>query len=72
MAPIMRKISETTVVPIGFVLVLLGGAFWLTQIYVQGNANAAAISKHEEWESKMERRIYLIMGALKVKDRDDQ
>ena len=67
---IIKKISETTVIPISMVLILFGGVFWLTQIYVQGNANAAAITKHEVWEEKMERRLYLIMSALGVKEKE--
>lgn len=64
------KISETTLIPISLVGVLLGAAFWVTQIYFQGNANADAIVKQQQWEDKMEKRIYLIMGALHVKDED--
>lgn len=64
-----KKISEMTLIPLSLAIVMFGGVFWLTQIYVQGNANAAAITKHEVWESKMERRLYLIMGALNIKDK---
>ncbi len=37
-------VSEKTLVPIGFVLVLLGGAAWLTNMHYEAQANSLAIA----------------------------
>ncbi len=63
-----NRISENTLMPVSLVIILIGGVFWLTQIYVQGNDNSKAIEKQQIWQQNMDHKMYLIMGALKVKD----
>ncbi len=40
----MSKIDERTLVPIGVLVVLAGGIFWLSTLYVNTEANASAIA----------------------------
>lgn len=47
----ITKITESTLIPISFVVSLVGGVFWLTTIYSQSNANAVEIT---EIKSKQE------------------
>ena len=58
--------------PVSFVLVLLGGAFWLTTMYDQGNANAKAIDTYNQTLSKISRRLDRIEAALNIKDREKE
>lgn len=37
----ITKITESTFIPISFVMSLVGGVFWMTMIYSQSNATAA-------------------------------
>ncbi len=64
-------LSESTVVPLGFVGALLGGVFWLSTMYNQGQANAKAIEElkvgGEEYTKtlqKIDRRLSWIEGAM--------
>ncbi len=66
MLPEKSRISHDTLIPMSFVLVLLGGAFWLTTIYNQGLANADAIRDEQIWKEKVTRQLGLIMGALHI------
>lgn len=38
-------LSEKTLMPIGFVVVLLGGVIWLTNIHFEAHANSVAIDE---------------------------
>lgn len=42
---VTRSITESTLIPISLVITLLGGAFFVTYIYFQSDANAKAIEK---------------------------
>lgn len=39
----LKVISESTLMPLGLVIVLAGGIFWLATIQLQGVANASAL-----------------------------
>lgn len=69
----MRILSEKTVVPIGFVLVFLGGCFWLSRVWFTVEASAEVTKKlsaeqreHIEALQKIDRRLSRIEGQLGV------
>ena len=39
----IRVISESTLIPVSMVVVIVGGIYWLTTIYNQGVANASSL-----------------------------
>lgn len=41
----MKTLSENTLIPIGFVIVLIGGGSFITNIYFQTSASAKAIEE---------------------------
>lgn len=54
----LQVISESTVIPISLVIVLIGGIFWLTTIWAKGNANAAALKELQD-DRKSKREEYV-------------
>ena len=64
----MSKIFEGTLLPISFVIVIMGGVFWLSSMYAETKANSAAIDKMElklEYIQSIDKRLAIIESELK-------
>lgn len=54
----LRQITEATAIPISLAITIMGGVAWLTTIYNQGNANAAALTALQD-DRKAKREEYV-------------
>jgi|GEM_PF-3849010 len=48
----MRKINETTLIPISLVVILVGGIVWLSQLYAKTDQNGIDIKDLKEAKEK--------------------
>lgn len=62
----MRVLSERTVVPISFLIILLGGVAWLTNLAFKVDAGAESLKKMELRQSAIE-EIQMDVGVIKYK-----
>lgn len=60
----MGKITEGTLVPISLVIVLVGGIFWLTQLYFTTQSNASTIEKMQIQSEKIDQSLSEILERL--------
>jgi hypothetical protein len=72
---IARVLSEETLMPLGLVLMILGGVYMGAQSFNQIEANAKSIDKLEEKSdrtdeviNRIDRRLSRIEGALDIKE----
>lgn len=77
----MKLITENTAIPISLLLVILGGAAWLTSIYFTGQANSAQIQELKSDQSQeflrlnqsledIRERLSRIEGRLDIKHKE--
>ena len=65
MTATIQKISQNTLIPISFAIVLAGGIFWLSKMYFTAEANRAAIEEIKTDLKQIDRRTATIEGLLK-------
>ena len=59
-------ISERTLVPVGFVVILIGGIAWITNLSFQANASARAVDRVVNRLDEISDRLSRIEGKLGV------
>lgn len=71
----IAKFSEETLMPVGFVLVIMGALYFTAQMFYQVEVNAKNIDKleekqdrYEEAVNRIDRRLSRIEGALEIKE----
>lgn len=50
----INQITDTTLIPLSFLTVIVGGVFWFTTMYNQTQASAREIEKIQEKQAKIE------------------
>ncbi len=62
----MKPIGENTPITVGIVIAIIGGVFWLTEIYTRGLATAQAVSDFQVDFRDMSRDIQQIKTDVAV------
>jgi len=72
---VKNVLSENTLVPISFVVFVIGGMVWLTTIYAQGSANQYEIEKLRSHDGlildkldDIQKRLSRIEGHLEIRE----
>lgn len=52
MKDIVNKITDSTLIPIGSIIVLAGGMFWLSMVYWNGTATAKGVEEVKTEQTK--------------------
>ena len=72
----MKKITEETLIPLGLVIAMIGGIFWLSSIYFETKTSANDIKDlkaqqelYNQTLSNIDHRLSRIEGKLGISDR---
>lgn len=60
----LKKISEDTLIPLSFIVVLSGGVFWITSMYSEVKANTQSIQELKETNEAYIRTVQSIDSRL--------
>ncbi len=60
----MNKITEATLIPLGLLGTLIGGAIWLSVIFYQGQANANDIDQLKQYQLEVIHKLSRIETKL--------
>lgn len=64
----LTRLTENTFVPLSFILVIVGGVFWLTMLYAESSANAKGLEnlqvKYQDLEKAIASQNAVVLDRL--------